>query len=208
MSRPPAGGRLVAYRHAAYDTPWWAFPSSRSGRFHLAVVDTVQYLCLHPLGPAAEVLRHNVGPGGDADGVLLNLWAVILDDPEALVRVGFDNCTDFGLAPAELVGDDYAPTQQLGDRLRADGAPGLIVPSAALPGTENVVLFGPRVAHPYLSVPLSAAEVATGHLSDGARPAREVLPLVRWIGAPHRSLQEWSATGSFEVLADPMAARW
>lgn len=49
--------RMVAYRHAAYDTLWRARPSSRDGRFHRAGVDTVQYLSVHPLGPAAEVLR-------------------------------------------------------------------------------------------------------------------------------------------------------
>src|SRR2546423_8252865 len=57
--------RVVTYRHAAYDAPWWAFPSSRQGRFHRAQSQTVQYLSLHPLGPSAEMLRHNVGPGGD-----------------------------------------------------------------------------------------------------------------------------------------------
>lgn len=199
---------LVAYRHAAYDTPWWAFPSSRNGRFHLALADTAQYLCLHPLGPAAEILRHHVGPTGDPDQVLLNLWAVLIPDPDRLVRIGFDDCQAFGLSPAELVGDDYGPTRALGERLRAAGAAGVIVPSAALPGTDNVVLFGPRVSHPYLLEPLSPSEVPTGHTSDGARPALEVHPLVRWVGAPHPSLEQWSATGAHDVLGEPPARRW
>ena len=42
--------KVVAYRHAAYDSPWWAYPSSREGRFHRAGIDTIQYLALHPLG--------------------------------------------------------------------------------------------------------------------------------------------------------------
>src|SRR4051794_37166026 len=70
---------LITYRHAAYDTPWWAFPSSREGRFHRAQTQTVQYLSLHPLGPSAEMLRHNIGPGGDPDDLRLNLWAIRAD---------------------------------------------------------------------------------------------------------------------------------
>ena len=71
--------RFTAFRNAAYDSPWWAAPSSREGRFHRAGQDTVQYCSLHPLGPAAEMLRHNVGPDGDPDDVLLNLWTAMID---------------------------------------------------------------------------------------------------------------------------------
>jgi hypothetical protein len=53
-------GIAVGADVVAYDTPWWAFPSSREGRFHRAGEDTVQYLSLHPLGPAAEMLRVGV----------------------------------------------------------------------------------------------------------------------------------------------------
>lgn len=46
----------------------------------------------------------------------------------------------------------------------------MIVPSAALPGTHNLILFGVRVLNPFLRAPLTPEEVPTGHLSDGARP--------------------------------------
>ena len=198
---------IVGYRHAAYDTPWWAFPSSRDGRFHRAGTDTAQYLCRHPLGPAAEMLRHHVGPAGDPDEVLLNLWAVLVPE-DGLVRIDFADCAAQGLDAGELVGDGYGPTQALADTMRERGAAGLIVPSAALPGTDNVVLFGARVLHPYLAEPLSPEELPTGHLSDGARPAVEVGPLVRWLGEPHPSLESWRATGAYPRLQDPLAARW
>lgn len=198
---------LIAYRHAAYDTPWWAFPSSRSGRFHRGTVDTTQYLCLHPLGPAAEMLRHHVGPSGDADDLLLNLWVMVVYDA-GLVRITFDDCEEHGITPEELVGDDHGPTQALADRVRSDGNAGMIVPSAALPGTENVVLFGPRLLTPYLDAPISAVEIPTGHLTDGARPPAEARALVRWLGGPHASLEQWTATGAFEPLPDPLAFRW
>jgi hypothetical protein len=185
---------VTAYRHAAYDSPWWVIPSTREGRFNgVHEEDPTQYLALHPLGPTAELLRHQLR-GVDvnrADTILLNLWAVLVD-AEGVINISFD----------------FAPTQALTTRLRAAGVQGFTVPSAALPGTDNLILLGPRVAHSYLEVPVTPEECQTGHLSDGARPALEVLPLVRFEGAPHAALDGWNATGIYERLTDPLAVRW
>lgn len=199
--------RLTVFRHAAYDSPWWAIPSSRGGRFHRGSIEIVQYLCLHPLGPAAEMLRHNLGPAGNPDDVLLNLWTALigLDD---LTQVDFKDCVKYGLTPDELVGDDYVPTQALADDVRGSGAVGMIVPSAALPGTYNLILFGVRVLNPFLSQPLTPEEIPTGHLTDGARSPAEVVSNVRWFGAPHKALEQWKTTGSYDLFDDPMATRW
>jgi RES domain len=199
--------KLSAFRHASYDTPWWAFPSSRSGRFHRARTDTVQYLCLHPLGPAAEMLRHNLGPSGNPDDVILNIWTahVEVDNP---VRVDFGDCAEYGLTPDELVGDDYTPTQALADAVRDNGQSAMIVASAALPGTHNLILVGERVLHPFLSTPFAPVEIPTGHLTDGARPPAEVAPHVRWFGTPHPSVEQWKTTGTYDLFDDPMATRW
>jgi hypothetical protein len=202
---------VTAYRHAAYDSPWWVIPSTREGRFNgVHEEDPTQYLALHPLGPTAELLRHQLR-GVDvnrADTILLNLWAVLVD-AEGVINISFDNCeSNYEITPEELVGDDFAPTQALTTRLRAAGVQGFTVPSAALPGTDNLILLGPRVAHSYLEVPVTPEECQTGHLSDGARPALEVLPLVRFEGAPHAALDGWNATGIYERLTDPLAVRW
>lgn len=198
--------RIVAYRHAAYDTPWRAFPSGRDGRFHRARFDTAQYWSLHPLGPAAEILRRDLGPRGDPDEVLLDLWAASID-VEGVHSIGFDECAAYGIAPEELVGDDYLPTRALADRLRAEGAAGLIAPSAALPGTDTLVLFGARLIASYLTDPVDPVECPTGHLSAAARPAAEVAPLVRWLGTPHAALKDWRLSGTYRVLKDPLASR-
>ncbi len=203
---------VVAYRHAAYDSPWWVIPSARAGRFNRALdAEPTQYLALHPLGPTAELLRHQLrGPDVDlADMILANLWAVLVDPGEPLVDITFDNSdTGFGITPDELVGDDYASTQALAARLRDAGVGGFTVPSAALPGTDNLILFGSRVAHPYLELPSTPEECPTGHLTDGARPPHEVMPLVRFKGSPHAALDTWIATGRYEKLDDPLADRW
>ncbi len=196
----------TVYRHAAYDTPWWAIPSPTGGRFHRPGRDTVQYLSLHPLGPAAEMLRHHIGPTGDPDDLLLNLWAAVVDvEP---VRVDFGDCKAYGLTPDELVGDDYVPTQTLADTVRSKGADAMIVPSAALPGTHNLILFGVRLLNPFLRVPLAPEEIPTGHLTDGARPAAEVAAHVRWRGTAHSAAEQWKATGNYDPFDDPSATRW
>ena len=199
--------RVTVFRHASYDSPWWAFPSSRAGRFHRAGRDTVQYLSLHPLGPAAEMLRHHVGPNGDPDDVILNLWAAVLDVDD-VIRVDFDDCACYGLSADELVGDDYTPTQALADAARDSGATALKVPSAALPGTHNLIMFGVRVLNPLLREPLTPEEVPTGHLTDAARCPAEVAAHVRWFGAPHKAAQQWKTTGQYDLFDDPTATRW
>lgn len=200
----------VGYRHAAYDSPWWVSANTSSGRFHRAFEGATQYVALHPLGPAAELLRNHIGsdaPLEALESLSLNLWAVKVD-LEGFVQIGFDECIDHGITAQELVGDDGILTQQLADRLRDDAVGGMIVPSAALPGAQNAILFGPRIAHPYLWEPVTAEELPTGHLTDGARPPAELIELVRWIGQPHAALTAWEATGHYEVLDDPLATRW
>jgi len=199
--------RLTVFRHASYDSPWWAFPSPLAGRFHRAGSDTVQYLSLHPLGPAAEMLRHNLGPEGNPDDVVLNLWTAIID-VDAVTQVDFDDCAGYGLTADELVGDDYPPTQALADVVRDSGAAAMIVPSAALPGTHNLILFGVRVLNPILGAPITPEEIPTGHLTDGARAPAEVAPRVRWFGAPHTAAEQWKISGTYDVFDDPTAMRW
>ncbi|HKI43011.1 MAG: RES family NAD+ phosphorylase [Mycobacterium sp.] len=198
---------LTVFRHAAYDSPWWAFPSSRAGRFHRARSETVQYLSLHPLGPAAEMLRHNVGPSGNPDDAVLNLWTAVID-VDAVTRIDFGDCASYGLTADDLVGDDYTVTQKLADTVRSSGEIAMVVPSAALPGTHNLVLFGVRVLHPFLSAPLTPEEIPTGHLTDGARSPKEVAPHVRWFGTSHKAAEQWKTTGKYDLFDDPIATRW
>lgn len=198
---------VVAYRNANYFNPLWADPSPFEGRFHRAG-QTAQYLCLHPLGPAAEALRHAVGPvPEDFDDLRLNLWAIQIAD-EGIVNVNFADCQRLGITPDQLVADEYAATQGLADRLRDQNVFALRVPSAALPGTDNLVLFGPRVSCPYLEFPVQPEELPTGHLSDDARSPGELIHLVRWIGTPHSALRTWETTGVYQQLVDPVPVRW
>jgi hypothetical protein len=199
--------KFTVFRHASYDSPWWALPSPRGGRFHRAGQEAVQYLSLHPLGPAAEMLRHHVGPEGDPDQVVLNLWTAVIDLDD-VTQLDFDDCRSYGRTVDELVGDDYSATQALADAVRARGAAAMVAPSAALPGTHNLIMFGVRLLHPFLWEPLMPEEIPTGHLTDGARPAAEVAGHVRWFGTAHAAAEQWKLTGTYNLFDDPTATRW
>lgn len=197
----------VAYRYAHWDTPWWANPNRTAGRYNRAMEAPTQYWCLHPLGPLAEVLRWSgSGAAEDADTFRLRLWAAKVQRAD-LVTVTFANAVQHGVAAEHLVGEDYGPTQDLADRIRADGAPGFIAPSAALPGTEVLVLFGPRLTFPYLLDPVDPEDqVPTAHAAE-ATIAAEVLPWVRWKGSSHWALEDWKRSGTLTVWQDPPVPR-
>lgn len=197
---------VTAYRHAKYDTPLWVNENRNEGRYNRAGQSSTQYLCLHPLGVTAEFLRHlGMGAVDDLVHAQLRVWALQVDLAK-VERVNYDNCSSRGLTPEQLVGDDYTFTQRAADVLRDSGIDGLIAPSAALPGTDILVLFGPRVALPYLSLPVDRDQIPTAHVIDGP-PAAEVAPSVRWFGQPHAGLDQWHQTGVAPVFADPAVPR-
>lgn len=56
--------------------------------------------------------------------------------PDEIPRLTFDNARDHGVDPEELVDDDWTACQRWAQANHQVGA--VIVPSAALPGTENL----------------------------------------------------------------------
>jgi RES domain-containing protein len=182
---------MVAYRLATYGNPLRTEPARLAARFHSgAELSPTQYLCLHPLGPFAELLRNaDLRTPEQVAHVRERTWALRLD-VAALPEVGFANARDYGLRPGDLVGDDWRRCQRLGGELR-ERVPGLVVPSAALPGTRNVVLFGPRVGSPYLLEPLGAVDVPASITAQAGRPVASLLDRVRFRGDRHAELEAW-----------------
>jgi hypothetical protein len=166
---------VICVRAANYRTPLRALvPDTVGARYHRGTEpEPTQYLALHPLGPAAEVLRNrDFRLPEQARALELRIWA--LDVPaDGLVEVPF---------AAELVGDDPESCRRLADDLRAEGARGAIVPSAALPGTRNVVLFGARNAAPWLARTIGRFDVRASIAGENAEALVALLPLVRFRG--------------------------
>jgi RES domain-containing protein len=170
--------RVAAFRLANWDTPLWAGPNRRSSRF---VVDgrTVQYWALHPLTPWAEMLRfHGVTDPSEAQEWLLRPWVAELELPEGTLEIDFDTAADHGLEPDALIDDDHTRCQEWATDL---DRPAIVVPSAALPGTKNIVLFGPRVRSRYGLAPIDdALDVPCDPVAHLSVVVEDLLAHIRW----------------------------
>ncbi len=60
-------------------------------------------------------------------------------------EITFDNADTYGLSADDLVADNQTACRDLARQFRndPDGPRALVVPSAALPGTQNLVLLDP-----------------------------------------------------------------
>jgi hypothetical protein len=193
---------VVCYRSAAYATPLRTVAGGQPARFHDGGEDEpTQYLSLHPLGPLAELMRNaDLRSEPQVRAVRTRTW--VLEVPlDNLPEIGFDSADQFGIAAEELVADDHGACRRLAARLRTT-IRGIVVPSAALPGTHNVVLFGPRVAAPYLVEPVSTLDVPTSITAEAGRPLTSLLDIVRFVGDPHGALDAWQQGRSFS-FAEP-----
>jgi RES domain len=102
----------------------------------------------------------------------------------------FDTADQFDISAEDLVADDRSTCQELAGQLRGQ-VPSIVVPSAALPATRNVVLFGPRVAAPYLTEPVSTLDIPASITAERGRPLLALLDIVRFVGDPHPALEAW-----------------
>lgn len=193
--------RADCFRFANYGTPLRALPGQRAGRFNAADDPPTQYLADHPLTPWAEFLRWS--PTTPSTAVAVRLWTLRVDLND-LVHVDFDSASSFGISPERLVADDdYSDCRDLAAHMRRDGARGLVVPNAALPGTRSVVLFGGYVLTRYGNPSPAVEQIAGAMTADHARPPREIHALLRRRGSAHAALDAWKA-GVPHELREPV----
>jgi hypothetical protein len=196
---------VTVFRAAGFGSPLRIEPSRSPGRFHrVGTALPTQYTCDHPLGPYAEKIRaEDLHAIEDVRELQVRTW-VLRVEIDGFVKIGFENAEDYGILPADLVSDDLSSCQGLADRQRNQGAAGLIVPSAALPGTRCIVIFGERVASTFLGPPMDPLlEIPASMTSDPGRSPISLLPRVRFRGQPHAGLDAWvSGTGHVPVEPD------
>src|SRR5207249_486426 len=106
----------------------------------------------------------------------LRMW-VLRIPAEEIFDLNYDSAPELHLEPHQLISDDYGACQDLGDRCRTDAAlPKILrVPSAALPGTRNIVIFGARVAVEYLREPIDEMDIPTTVAAENAQPLATLL---------------------------------
>jgi len=191
---------LVCYRAAAYRTPIRARGHGweSSGRYHDPGGPATQYFSLHPLGSWAEAIRNQrCGTVEAALEARLPVWAIRVVLDEAPLLVDFDAAAAGGLphpiAPEALVAEDPTACRALAKAHRADpAAPKLLrVPSAALPGTENLVILGARRGIEYLARPHRSTQIPHACAAAGGHSPRGLFPHVRLRGRPHAGLAAW-----------------
>jgi hypothetical protein len=103
-----------------------------------------------------------------------------------------------GFTAQALVEDDYEQCQAEAQWLGGQGARGLLSPSAALPGSVNLTLFGARVYVPWNASPGLASAIPAQRLASG-HPPSGLTRRVRYFGQPEPLLSEYLKTRSAEM---------
>jgi hypothetical protein len=199
---------FVCYRASSYRTPVRArrHGTDSEGRYHEPGSEPTQYFSLHPLTPWAELAR-NQGCADLEDWLEIRgeIWALRLvpaDEPE---EVNFDRAAAGDLltpiSPDELTADDPTACRALAEAHRSTpGAARVIrVPSAALPGTDNIVVFGARRMIRYEAIPLREAQVPAAIAAVNGRGAEDLFRLVRRKGDPHAAYEAWASGSDYEL---------
>jgi hypothetical protein len=194
---------LVAFRLANYETPVWSVENFSAGRYNAADSGFTQYLSLHPLTPWAELLRNEDRRTRDR-AVLMRypLWAIRVQLEDQPFDLTFDNAADFGLSPGDLVHDEFGPCRALAEAFRSGGPRAFTAPSAALPGTTNLIVLEPRVLVSWNQAPLDDVDWPGSMASQEGRCPEGLWDLVhyRTTGTKHAGLDAWERgdTLSFE----------
>lgn len=205
----------IWYRHVSPDWPPLVHsagephPSQESGRWHRKGEAYAQYLSESPPGAWAELIRQQSIRSVDfAEEQRRNLWLVYVDEHSVADLSTFDAWESCGLSPSTAVGV-HADAQKVADDLRAAGYRGVLSPSAALPNTTNLTLFGSRYEHELSTDPRLwrnpdpevwlACQLAAGK----AAPPTTLLTQTCYRNAPHLGYREWLRTKQREMPVDP-----
>ncbi|NLT04889.1 MAG: RES domain-containing protein [Solirubrobacterales bacterium] len=180
----------TAYRATTYDVPLWVRPNRRPGRWNFARELSAQYLCLDVDAPFAELIRNEqLRTERDAAMLRVSLWEVRLFESAIADYGTFEKAEAAGFPAKALVDDDRERCQHEARWLIECGARGVLAPSAALPGTVNLTLFGPRVEVPWQSETKLSSEVRVRRIGGKGPPPTGLVDRVRHYGDPHAGLE-------------------
>lgn len=192
---------FVAFRLANYETPLWSVENFSAGRYNVADSGFTQYLSLHPLTPWAELLRNEDRRTRDR-AVLMRypLWTIRAQLDGAPFDLTFDNAPDFGLSPEDLVSDDWGPCRDIAEAFRSGGPAAFTAPSAALPGTTNLIVLEPRVLISWNLAALDDIDWPGSLTSQDGRCPEGLWALVHYrsSGMQHPGLDAWTRGDTFE----------
>lgn len=179
------------FRYSSYDVPLWVRANTTDERWHGAGDGTTQYLSATPDGAWAELIRNeNLRSDADLSLVSMPLWQVQVEQAHIADYGDFETAERAGFDPEFLIADDHSACRAEGRRLKAAGFAGVLYPSAALPGEQNLALFGPRILLPWGTPRRLASGIPGVQLATGAPPTH-LLPRARHAGARHAGFSEY-----------------
>jgi RES domain-containing protein len=190
--KPPrvVAWRGVAYRATSYDVPLWVGPNRRAGRWNLAYEGTTQYLALDTEATFAEMLRHeDLRTEEEAATYTTTIWQARIEEGSVVDYGTFEKAEAAGFPPEALVDDDYERCQAEAEWLKGHGVRGVLSPSAALPQSVNLTLFGPRYPVGWNSETKLASAIPVQRVTTGSPPVG-LVQRVRFFGQPHPLLKE------------------
>lgn len=196
--RPPEFIRVncVAYRATSYDVPLWVNPNRRSGRWNLTQSAPTQYMALDAEAPFAEILRHeDLRTEAAASHYSTTLWQLRIESELIADYSSFERADAAGFDAQALLADDHERCQAEAQWLAGQGARGVLSPSAALPGSVNLTLFGPRVSMPWGTAVRLASSIPAQRLPTG-HPPHGLTQRVRYFGQPEPRLEAYLAKGA------------
>lgn len=118
------------------------------------------------------------------------LWELQVNEGFVVDYGTFEKAEAAGFPPEALVDDDHERCQKEAQRLVNLGAGGVLGPSAALPGSVNLTLFGPRVPVKWGAKTAGVASaIPAQRIAEGSPPSR-LVDRVRFFGAEHVQLAE------------------
>jgi hypothetical protein len=150
-----------------------------------------QYFCLDPDAPFAEALRHeDLRTEQEATTYRTTLWQARIDEAAVVDYSTFQKAESAGFPPEALVDDDYERCQAEADWLIRHGVAAVLSPSAALPDSMNVTVFGPRVEVSWNTERRLTSQMPVQRLQTSAPPAG-LTSRVRYFGEVHVGLEAY-----------------
>jgi RES domain-containing protein len=141
--------------------------------------------------PFAEVLRHeNLRSEEEASHYSSTIWQLQIDDGLVVDYSTFELAEAAGFDAEALVNDDHERCQAEAQWLATEGARGLLSPSAALPGSISLTLFGARVWVPWNTTTELASSIPAQRLTTG-HPPGGLTAKVRYFGQPDPMLEAY-----------------
>jgi RES domain-containing protein len=135
--------KATFFRYSSYDVPFWVRANTTSERWNAAGEAATQYLSATADGAWAELIRNeNLHSEAELSLVQMPLWQAQVEQGNIADYRDFETAEAAGFDPMALIADDQIGCRAEGKRLREAGFSGVLYPSAALPGEENLALFG------------------------------------------------------------------